>query len=43
MQNVIKETKKAIEFQPKLESLFNEVDNYTKSHQSLEKENQNMV
>ena len=42
MQNVIKETKNAIEFQPKLESLFNEVDNYTKSHQSLEKENQNM-
>ncbi len=42
MQNVIKETKKAIEFQPKLESLFNEVNTYTKSHQSLEKENQNM-
>ncbi len=42
MQNVIKETKKAIEFQSKLESLFNEVDTYTKSHQSLEKENQNM-
>ncbi len=42
MQNVIKETKKAIEFQPKLESLFNEIDTYTKSHQSLEKENQNM-
>ncbi len=42
MQNVIKETKKAIEFQPKLELLFNEVDTYTKSHQILEKENQNM-
>ncbi len=42
MQNVIKEIKKAIEFQPKLESLFNEVDTYTKSHQTLEKENQNM-
>ena len=42
MNNVIKETKKAIEFQPKLEQLFNEVDNYTKSHQVLEKENQNM-
>ena len=42
MQNVINETKKAIEFQPKLESLFNEVDTYTKSHQTLEKENQNM-
>ena len=42
MNNVIKETKKAIEFQPKLEQLFNEVDNYTKSHQVLEKENQDM-
>ena len=42
MQNIIKETKKAIEFQPKLESLFDEVDTYTKSHQLLEKENQNM-
>lgn len=42
MSNVIKETKKAIEFQPKLEQLFNEVDNYTKSHQTLEKENKNL-
>ena len=42
MQNVINETKKAIEFQPKLEALFNEVDTYTKSHQTLEKENKNL-
>ena len=42
MNNVIKETKKAIEFQPKLEQLFNEVDTYTKSHQTLEKENTSM-
>ena len=42
MNNVIKETKKVAEFQPKMEQLFNEVDNFTKSHQSLEKENQNM-
>ncbi len=42
MSNVIDETKKAIEFQPKLEQLFNEVDTYTKSHQTLEKENQSM-
>ena len=42
MNNVIKETKKAIEFQPKLEQLFNEVDTYTKSHQTLEKENKNL-
>ena len=42
MNNVIKETKKAIEFQPKLEQLLNEVDNYTKSHQTLEKENRSI-
>ena len=42
MNQVIKETKKAIEFQPKLEQLFNEVDTYTKSHQTLEKENKNL-
>ena len=42
MQNVIKETKKAIEFQPKIEQLFNEVDTFTKSHQTLEKENMNL-
>ena len=42
MNNVIKETKKAIEFQPKLEQLFNEVNNFTKSHQTLEKENNNL-
>ena len=42
MQNVINETKKVIEFQPKLETLFNEVDTYTKRHQTLEKENQNI-
>ncbi len=42
MSNVIKETKKAIEFQPKVQNLFHEVNNFTKSHQTLEKENQNM-
>ena len=40
MSKVIKESKKTIEFQPKLQQLFNEVDNYTKSHQTLEKENE---
>ena len=40
MNKVIKESKKAIEFQHKLQQLFNEVDNYTKSHQTLEKENE---
>ncbi len=42
MNKVIKETKQAIEFQPKIQELFNEVDTFTKSHQTLEKENQNM-
>ena len=42
MNNVIKETKKAIEFQPKIEQLFNEVDTFTRSHQTLEKENTNL-
>ena len=42
MNNVIKETKSAMNFQPKIQQLFNEVDNYTKSHQTLEKENQNL-
>ena len=42
MNNVIKETKNAIEFQPKIQQLYNEVDNYAKSHQKLEKENQNL-
>lgn len=42
MNNVIKETRIAIEFQPKIQQLFNEVDNYAKSHQTLEKENLNL-
>ena len=42
MNKVIKESKKAIEFQPKLQQLFDEVDTYTRSHQTLEKENKNL-
>lgn len=42
MQNVIKETKKVMEFQPKMEQLFNEVNIFSKSHQTLEKENANL-
>lgn len=42
MNNVIKESKKVIEFQPKMEQLFNEVDSFSKSHQALEKENKNL-
>lgn len=39
MNNVIKESKKVMEMQPKLQTIFNEVDNYTNSYKSLEKEN----
>lgn len=42
MENVIKETKKIVEFQPKINGLFNEIDTYTQSHQTLEKENKNL-
>lgn len=42
MQNVIKETKKVMEFQPKMEQLFDEVNTFSKSHQTLEKENTNL-
>ena len=31
-----------MEFQPKMEQLFNEVNSFTKSHQTLEKENNNL-
>ena len=42
MNKVIKESKRAIEFQPKLQQLFEEVDTYTRSHQTLEKENKSL-
>ena len=42
MNKVINETKKVVEFQPKIEQLFNEVNTFTKSHQTLEKENSNL-
>lgn len=42
MNKVIKETKKVVEFQPKIEQLFNEVNTFTKSYQALEKENSNL-
>ena len=40
MNNVIGETKKIKELQPKLEHVFNEVDSYTTSYRTLEKGNQ---
>ena len=40
MNKVIKESKKVMELQPKLQTIFNEVDNYANSYKTLEKENQ---
>ena len=40
MNNVINESKKVMELQPKLQTIFNEVDSYANSYKSLEKENQ---
>ena len=40
MNNIIEETKKIKELQPKLEYVFNEVDSYITSYRTLEKENQ---
>ena len=40
MNNVISESKKVMELQPKLQTIFNEVDSYANSYKSLENENQ---
>ena len=40
MNKVIDESRKIREIQPKLQTIFNEVDNYANSYKSLEKENQ---
>ena len=42
MNKAIKETKKVMEMQPKIEQLYHEVDTYVTSYQSLEKENKNI-
>ena len=42
MNNVIMESKKIMEFQPKLDELFAEVNEFTKSHKSLEIENKKL-
>lgn len=39
MNKVIDESKKVREIQPKLQTIFNEVENYTNSYKTLEKEN----
>lgn len=42
MNNAINESKKVMELQSKLQTIFNEVDNYANSYKSLEKGNQNL-
>ena len=42
MNNVIMESQNVMEIQPKIEQLFTSVNNFTKSHQTLEKENSNL-
>lgn len=42
MNKVINETKKVIELQPKIQKVYNEVDEYAKSYKYLEKENENI-
>lgn len=39
INKVIDETKKVMEVQPKILSIYNEVDNYAKSYKAIEKEN----
>lgn len=40
MNKVIKESKKVMELQPKINEVFNEINNYADSYNSLEKDNQ---
>lgn len=40
MQKVVKESKKVMELQPKINQVFNEVDSYVSNYNSLEKDNQ---
>lgn len=39
MNKVVKETKKVMELQPKIDSVFNEINNYTSSYNSLIQDN----
>lgn len=42
MNKVIEQTKKVMEIQPKIQKIYNEVDEYAKSYKYLEKENENI-
>ena len=42
INKVIEQTKKVMEIQPKIQKVYNEVDEYSKSYKYLEKENENI-
>lgn len=42
MNNVIKETKKVVEIELKIKPLFNEIDSFTKGHQTLQEKVKNL-
>lgn len=42
MNNVIKESKKVMDLQPKIDAVFNEIDSFASGYKTLEKENQNI-
>ena len=42
INKVIEQTKKVMEMQPKIQKVYNEVDEYAKSYKYLEKENENI-
>lgn len=43
MNNVINETKKVIELQPKLKQVFDEVNTYSKNYNQLNNENKTNI
>ncbi len=43
MNKVIDQSKKIMKIQPKLQTIFNEVENYADSYKSLEKQNKNVL
>ena len=42
MNKIIKETEKSLSLQPKIDNLFNQMSEFTQSHQTLQKENDSM-
>lgn len=42
MNNVIKESKKVMDMQPKLNYIYKEIDNYSCSYRSIERQKNNL-